>query len=110
MIQRGIVFKRETPGVRFQEEVERVEHGHLGHHIHLHAELARGLGKYQPGQVIRLRILLPVDEMLVRGDAQRITQDAGARVRRRPQPHNLRTQAHQPVVLVVRGVMERDVD
>ena len=42
--------------------------------------------------------------------AERITQDARARMRRGPQPDDLRPEVDQPVVLVMRLVMERDVD
>ncbi len=110
MIQGGIVSERKSFRLRFEEEIERVEHRHLRDQIHLDKEFARGLFKDEPRRVIRLRVLHPVDEMLLGRDAQRIAEDAGARMRRGPQPHNLRAQIHQPVVLVMRLMMERDVD
>ena len=41
---------------------------------------------------------------------KRIAQNARARMRRRAQPHDLRAERDQPVVLVMRLVVECDVD
>ncbi len=63
-------------GMRFEKEIERVDDRHFGYQIDLEAEFARLLGKDQTGQVVALRVLLPVDEMLLRTDLQRIGNDA----------------------------------
>ena len=106
----GLVLEREVLGRRLQEEVERIEHRHLGHQVDLDAHLGRRVGEHQPRQVVRLRILLPVDEMLGRLDAHRVRQDARPRVRCRAQPHDLRPEVDRPVVAVVGDVIERDMD
>ncbi len=69
MIQDGRVGKRKPLGFRFEEKIERIEHRHLRHQVHFHSQFACRLLKNQPGEVIRLRILLPVDEMLLRPHA-----------------------------------------
>jgi hypothetical protein len=48
--------------------------------------------------------------MFFRLDLKRVRQYPRARMGRRAQPHNLRTEVDEPVVLVMRFVMERDVD
>ena len=58
------VGEREFFGRGLQEEVKRVEHGHLNDQVHRDLELPCGLFKHQAGLVIGKRVLLPVDEML----------------------------------------------
>ena len=60
----ALVAERELLGVRLEEEVERVEHRHLGDQVDLDAQLARALREDQARQVVGLRVLLPVDEVL----------------------------------------------
>ena len=106
----GLVGERTVLGRRFEEEIERIQHRHLGDQIDLDAK-ARGLVReHQARQVVRLRILLPVDEVRGGLDAHRVAQDARARMRRRTQPHDLRAELDRPVVAVVRDVIQRDVD
>ena len=97
-------------GVGFDEEIKWIEYSHLGDEIHLHAELARGLLEYQPRKIVRLAILLPVEEVLCRFHPQRIGKYARAAVRGRTQPHHLRTKRYQPVIAVVGDVIEGDVN
>ncbi len=68
------------------------------------------VGEDEAGQVVGLGVLLPVDEVLRRGDLHRIGQDSRARMRRRPQADHLGAQGHATVVAVVRNVIERDVN
>ena len=56
--------------MRFEEEIERVEDGHFGDEIDFDGEFGRGFGEDEAGEVIRLGVLLPVEEVLVRGDFQ----------------------------------------
>ena len=110
VVERRVVRERELLRVRFEEEIERVEHRHLRDQIHLDQELAGRFRENEPGEVVGLRILLPVDEVLLRRDAERVAQDAGAAVRRGPQPDDLRPERDGPVVAVVRPVVEGDVN
>ncbi len=110
VLQLGGVVERIGFGLGLEEEVERVVDRHVGHQVDRDLELGRLLGKDQPRQVVGERVLLPVDEVLRRLDAQRIGQDRRAAMRRRPQPHHLRRQPDAAVVAVVRDVVQRDVD
>jgi hypothetical protein len=110
VMQSGLVRERILLGRRLEKEVERVVHRHLRNQIDRDFELGRLVGKHEPRQVVGERILLPVDEVVVRLDPQRIRQDRRSRVRRRPQSHDLRRQADAPVVAVVGDVVECDVD
>src|SRR4029077_1652158 len=91
-------------------KVERIDHFHVGEQIDSDGEFGGLLRKHETRQPIAVRVLLPVHEMLGRRDVERITRDAGAAVRRRPQPHDLRAEADRPVIAVVRCVMEADED
>ncbi|CAB4583968.1 unannotated protein [freshwater metagenome] len=108
--QHRVVFEGHSLRLRFQEEVERIVHRHLRHQIYFHAELRRFLRKHQTREVVRLRVLLPVDEMLAGRDLQRVAQHWRAAVRRRPQTDDLRTQRNRPVVFVCGDMAESDVD
>ena len=66
-------------------------------------------GKYQPRQEIAERVLLPVDEVVLGLDVQRVGEDRRAAVRRRAQADDLRPEACGPVVGVFRAVGKRDV-
>ena len=106
----GLVGERKVFGRGLEEEIERVEHRHLGHQIDLDAKRRGLVGEDQPGEVVGLRVLLPVDEVGRRLHPHRIAQDAGARMRRWTQPDDLRTEVNRPVVPVVGHVVERDMD
>src|ERR1700739_631647 len=59
---------------------------------------------------VALWVLLPVHKMVRWRDLQRIGQDRRARMRRRAQANGLRAEIDRAVVLVVRDVMQCDVD
>ena len=106
---RGVVGERHALGVRFEEEVERVVDRSLGDEVDFDAHFADALGERQSGNVIALRILLPVDEVERRLDQQRVGQDRRAAVRSRPQANELRRQADRPIVSVVCDVIQSNV-
>lgn len=106
----GVVPEGEVLGLGFQEEVEGIEHRHLGDEIDLDAEFAGGFGKDEAGEVVRLRILLPVEEVFFGRDLQRVAEHRRAAVRGGAQPHHVRGKAHRPVELVACEVAESDVD
>src|SRR5262245_13033497 len=66
------VLERIILGVRFEKKIERVDDRHLRHEVDFDAKLTRRLEKYKARQIVRLRVLLPVDKMLGRFDPQRI--------------------------------------
>ena len=96
--------------MRFEKKIERIEYRHFGNQINFNAEFARFFRKHQARQVIRLRVLLPIDEMSGRRNAHRIRQNARAAVGRRPQTHDLRAELDQTVVAVMRDVIQRNMD
>ena len=97
-------------GIGLEEEVERVEHRHLGDQIDLDLELAGLLGEHQTRQVVALRVLLPVDEVAARLNLQGIGQNARTTVRCRTQTDDLRTELHVAVVAIVGDVVQCDMD
>ena len=64
------VGERKLLGVRLKEEIEGIDDRHLGHQIDFDPEFARLLREDQPGQVVALWILLPVDEVLFGPDLE----------------------------------------
>jgi hypothetical protein len=110
MIERAIVLEGKSLRLRFEKKIERIVDRHLGDEVHLDLKFAGGFLEDQPGEVIGLGILLPVDEMVFRADAQGVTEDARARMRRGSQPNDLRPERHQPVVLVMGAMMKGDVN
>jgi hypothetical protein len=96
-------------GAWFEEEVERIDDRHLGHQVHLDPQFARGFGKHQARQPVRLRVLLPVEEMFRRRDALRVREHRSARMRRRAQANHLRSEQDRTVVAIVGYVTESDV-
>ena len=106
----GIVGEGPFLGGGLEEEVEGVGHGHVGHEIDRDFELGRALGDHQAGEMVALRVLLPVEEVFLRLDLERIGQHRRAGMRRGPQAHDLGTQHHRPVVQVGRPMMQRDVN
>ncbi len=104
-LQRGVVLEGKVLGRGFEEEIERVEHRHLGDEVDLDAQQRRLVGEDESRQVVGLRVLLPVDEVRLGLDAHRIAQDAGARMRRGPQPDDLRPERDRTVVRVTGDVV-----
>ena len=107
--QQRLVDEGDLLGGRLEEEVEGVEHRHLGDEVDLDRQLAGGLGEDEAGEIVAVRILLPVDEVLCRQDFQRIGEDAGPAVRRGTEPDDLRPEMDRPVVAVGGLVVERHV-
>ena len=105
-----VVFERVFGGVFLQKEIKRVDHGHVRNHLHFNVEVCGLVRKHQPGQIVAERVLLPVDEMLLRQDAQRITQNRRAAVCGGAQAQDMRRHVHGPVILVVGLVANGDAD
>ena len=108
--QRRLVGERPLLGLGLDEEVERVDDRDLGDEIDLDLQRPRQLGEHHPRQVVAVRILLPVQEVRLGRDAQRVAEDRRPAVRRRPQPDGLRRQRDRPVVAVAGAVGEGDVN
>ena len=68
--QSGVIGERKLLGFLFQEEIEWIDDRHLGDEIDFNRKLFRLFRKDQPGKAIAIRILLPVDEVILRLDGQ----------------------------------------
>ncbi len=108
--ERGVVTKGKGLGVGLEEEVERIDHRQVGDEIDGDFEPGGLLGEHQARQMIALRVLLPVDEVVLGLDLERVGKDRRAAVRRRAQAYDLRAERNRPVVAVGRPMMQRDVD
>ncbi len=97
-------------GPVLDEEVERVDHLEVGDEPDGDGQLPRGIRKHQAGKEIPHGVLLPVDEVLGRLDAQRIGLDGSAAVGRRAQSHHVRIHRDQPVKGVAGAVLQRHFD
>ena len=97
-------------GIGFEEEIEGIDDRHLGHQVDLDLEFGGLLREHQARQVVRFRVLLPVDEVRLGQHAQRIAQDAGTAVRGGTQADDLRTQVDGTVVLVRGDMVQGHVD
>ena len=104
------VLERKGKGVGLDEEVERIDHGHLCREVDLDFQLGRLLREDVTREPVALRVLLPVHEMVRRRDLERIARDRGTRMRRRTQANGLGAEIDRTVVFVMRDVMQCDVD
>jgi hypothetical protein len=102
----GRIGERERLGERLDEEVERVDHRHVGDEVDGDGELPGPFRKDEARLPVAVRVLQPVHEVLGRRHLERIAHDAGAAVRRRPQPDHLRPEADRTIVTVAGDVVE----
>jgi len=110
VVENRIVFEWKFFGFRFQKEIERIQHRHFRDQVHFHQKLTSLFRKNQAREIVGLRVLLPVNEMLFGRNAQRVAQNARARMRCRAQANDLWTQRNGPVVFVMCFMMEGNVD
>ena len=108
--QQRIVGERKPLRLGLEEEVEGVDRHQFGDQIDLQHEPPRGLGKHDSRDVVALRILLPVEEVAGRFDAERVAGHPRAAVGRRPEPDRVRGQPHLPVEAVFGAMVEGDPD
>ena len=59
------IGERKFFGVRLHEKIKRVGDRHLCHQVDLHFQFGGGFWEYEPGQIIPVRVLLPVDKMVL---------------------------------------------
>ena len=109
-VQLGGEFERPALGIGLDEKVERIDHLDVGREVYGNGEFAGLFRENVARQPIAVRVLQPVHEMLRRRHGQRIARNSRAAMRRRPQPHGLRSQPDRPVVAVTGGVVEPDKD
>ncbi len=103
---------RERPDLRviLHEEVERVDHRHVGGEVDLDLQFVGLLREDEAGEPVATGILLPVQEVVGRRHRERVGRDLGAGVRGRTQADHLGAQADRPVVAVMRDVVQGGFD
>ena len=104
--ERRLIDEGKPLRVVLEEKVERIDHRHIGDEIDFHFEMPGQLRMHKAREVIALRILLPVEEVVGRLNAQRVAEDRGAAMRSGTQADHLGSQGHQTIILVSRFVVE----
>ena len=105
-----VVDERPVLGAILDVEVEWIDHRHVGHEIDRDDEAVGLLGQHDAGAVVGEGVLLPIDEMQLGLEVERVAEDRGAAVRGRPQPDHLRCHSDHAVIVVGRPVRESDVE
>ena len=100
-----LIGERDFLGMRFEEEIEGIDHRHFGDQINLDTQFPGFFREDQTGQIVALRILLPVDEMLLGANFQGVREDARPGVRTRTQADYLRPQIDQAIIGIMRNVI-----
>ena len=84
-----IIGKRASLRSRLQEEIKRIQDIQFGNQINLDEQFLCFVREYQSCQIVALGILLPVDEMLMGSDLQRIAENRSPAVWSWAQSHDL---------------------
>jgi hypothetical protein len=104
------VREREPLGVLLDEEIEGIDHHHVGHEPHRDLEATDLLGEHDPGEPIAEGILLPVDEVVRGRDVERVRLDGCSGMRRGSQPDDVGRDRDRARELVAGVVLECDFD
>ena len=92
--ERGVVSERILLGVRLEEEIERIEDRHFGDQVDFDEELGGGLREDQAREIVALRVLLPVDEVVLRAGSSANRTGSGVRqCGAGRKPHDLRAES-----------------
>ena len=105
-----IVLEGEKCRTLLQEKIEGVVNRHFGYYFYLNLEFPHGFWERQSRIPIGKGVLLPVDEVFTPGDFLGVAQDWGPAVRGGPESDDVRSVLNGTIVLVVRDMLERDVD
>src|SRR5262245_26646236 len=96
--------------IRFEKKIERVDDRHVRNKTDFNGKPPGRFGKHKPRHKVAVRILLPIDEMVSRLDAERVTRHRRSGMRRRTQANDLRRKRDQPVIVIDGLVVKRDAD
>ena len=105
VVGEGILLRRV-----FEKKVERVVNRHLRDQFDLDAQLGAFFREDEASVPVGERILLPVQEMFLGLNLQRVAEDARPAMGRGPQPHDMRRVPDLAVVGVMGPVLEGDVN
>ena len=106
--QLGGERKRPRLRIRLDEKIEGIDHFQVGDEIDRDGKFFGPLREDETREPITVRVLLPVHEVLGGLHRQRIAGNAGAAMRCRPQPYDLRPETDRPGVIVARCVVKPD--
>jgi hypothetical protein len=101
-----VVAEGKVVSVRFDEKVERVDDFEISKEVDRNRKLGGFFGEDVAGDPVPVRVLLPIHEVLLGFDLERVAQHPRAAVRCRTQSHDLRSKADRPIVLIARDVMK----
>ncbi len=104
------VLERPFLGGVLQEIIEGAVGREIRHEIDAHLEVVRLLGHDDAGEVVPVRILLPVQEVAGGLDVEGVAMDRRPVVRRRPQADRLRPEQDGSLVAVAGSVVKGDAD
>ena len=110
MAQCCLVLERPVLGAFLDKEIKRIDDRHVRDQVNIDAQQTRFFSEHQACLEIPERILLPVDEMLLRLNFQRIGMNRRPAMRCRPQAQDMRAQRDQPVEAVFGLVMDCNAD
>ena len=106
----GLVDEGKRLGVGLDEEIEGIPGRHFRDEIDLDREMIGLVGKDAARLPVAVRVLLPVLEMRLGKDLERIARHLRPAVRRGAQPDDLRTDRDVAVIGIGGEVAQRDLD
>ena len=105
-----IVIETWFARVFFEEKVERIDRFHTGDQVNFYLKMICSFGKRHSREVIRERVLLPVDEMALWQNFLSVVQYLCAGMRCGAQPDSMGRMLDEPVVAIACTVVQRDFD
>ena len=109
-LEPGLVAERDCFSVRFEEKVERIDHRHFGDQVDIDGEIPNEIREDHASEEITLRVLLPIQEVRLGLNLERVSRDRSAAMGRRAQANGLGRQSDQAVILVSSPMMQSDAD
>ena len=101
---RGIV-KRVGFESRFQKKCERIDGSQVRNQVYLNGKLGRPVRKKDPGEMIRMRVELPVANVIGGSNVERVAEDGRAAVWGRAQLYDLGAERNGLVISIPGPVM-----
>ena len=92
------MLRARSRGSVARNAVERIDDVELRQQVYLDLEPLGRLGQHHARQEVPERVLLPVQEVLLGRDLQRVREDRRSRMRGRPQADHLRRKLNQAIV------------
>ena len=108
--QDGVIGEGKFLGRVLDEEVEGVDRRQVGGEFDLDLELVGLFRENEPGLKIALRVLLPIEEVFLRRDLERVIEDRRPAMDGGTQAHDLRPERNRLGVAVMGDVAESGVN